>query len=156
MSGNDGASILNSILGPGSAFVGHLQTSGLVRIEGYLSGSLITDGAVVISRDARCEGPIKARMVVVGGIVKGALYASELVELLPGAMVVGDIFAPRLRLDASAVIHGDCRVAGRNEDIGKALEAFMAAHGGIPVGARESLADPRWRRSYEDTRKWTK
>ncbi len=146
MSGDKSASVLNTILGPGSAFAGHLELEGLVKIDGFFAGSLRTSGAVVISKNARVDGPIRARSVVIGGIVKGSVYALERVDLLPGAVVVGDVFAPRLSADDDCVIHGDCRVSGQRADAEAALASFIQSHGGFPPSVRTTLVDPRNRR----------
>jgi cytoskeletal protein CcmA (bactofilin family) len=141
--------LLNSILGTGSSFSGDIETKGLIRIDGFFNGSLKTDGKVVISKDARCHGPIRAASVIVGGIVKGSLFCSERVEVLSGAVVVGDIFAPRIDVQDGTQIHGDCRVSGPNADVGKTMEAFIASHGGFPPSPRESIlkggGDAPWR-----------
>jgi cytoskeletal protein CcmA (bactofilin family) len=141
-------SSLNSILGPGSALRGDIETEGLVRIDGFFSGSLRTTGTVVISREARCCGPIRAKVIVVGGIVKGNLYSTERVDLLPGAVIVGDVFAPRLSTQENAVIHGDCRISGALADPEKALAAYMDSHGRPAEGLAESMVRtvPVWRR----------
>lgn len=131
--------LLNSILGAGSSFFGDIETHGLIRIDGFFNGSLKTDGKVVISKDARCHGPMRAASIVVGGIVKGSLFCSERVEILTGAIVVGDIFAPRIDVQEGTQIHGDCRVSGPGAEIAKSMEAFIAGHGGFPASPRESL-----------------
>jgi cytoskeletal protein CcmA (bactofilin family) len=154
MPNDKSASILNTILGPGSSFMGHIEMEGLVRIDGFYSGSLRTSGTVVISADARFEGPIRARSVVVGGIVKGGVYATEHVDLLPGAVVVGDVFSPLLNADESAVIHGDCRISGPTDDPEAALAAFMRDHGGFPGSVRAVLLDQRQQRPEENQWLW--
>jgi cytoskeletal protein CcmA (bactofilin family) len=154
MPNDKSASILNTIIGPGSSFMGHVEMEGLVRIDGFYSGSLRTTGTVVISANARFEGPIRARSVVVGGIVKGGVFATERVDLLPGAVVVGDVFAPRLNADADAVIHGDCRIPGPADDPEAALAAFIRDHGGFPGSVRAVLIDQRSHRPDENQWLW--
>lgn len=139
MAANASSLLLNSLLGSGSGFSGDIDAHGLVRVDGVFSGSIKTDGKVVISKDARCRGPIRARSVIVGGIVKGNIFTTERVEILPGAIVVGDIFAPRIDVQDDTVIHGECRVTGSIPELEKALDAFVASHGGFPVGPKELL-----------------
>jgi cytoskeletal protein CcmA (bactofilin family) len=139
MSMNASSLLLNSLLGAGSSFSGDIDTHGLIRVDGIFAGSIKTDGKVVISKDARCRGPIRAKSVVVGGIVKGNIFTTERVEILSGAIVVGDIFSPRIDVQDDTVVHGECRVMGASPDLEHALDSFVASHGGFPAGPRETL-----------------
>ncbi len=148
MATNPAHLLLNSILGSGSSFSGNIETHGLIRVDGLFAGSLKTDGKVVISSQARCLGPIRASSVVVGGIVKGNIFATERIEILSGAVVVGDIYAPRIEVQQGTQLHGDCRVCGSKDGAEKDIEAFIASHGGFPPSLRESLlsgGDAPWR-----------
>lgn len=131
--------LLNSLLGAGSSFSGDIDSHGLIRVDGIFAGSIKTDGKVVVSKDARCRGPIRAKSVIIGGILKGNVFASERVDVLPGAVVVGDIFAPRIEVQDGTVVHGECRATGSIPDLEKVLDSFVASHGGFPAGPRETL-----------------
>src|SRR5512133_895227 len=139
MSMNASSLLLNTLLGSGSSFSGDIDTCGLIRLDGIFAGSIKTDGKVVISKDARCRGPIRAKSVVVGGIVKGSIFSTERVEILSGAIVVGDIFSPRIDVQDDTVIHGECRITGPIPDLERVLDSFVASHGGFPAGPRETL-----------------
>lgn len=64
-------SLVNSIVGRGTHFRGHLELSGLLRIDGDFSGSIKTQGKVIIGRGGRADCSIDAHTVVIGGIVRG-------------------------------------------------------------------------------------
>ncbi|MFW5686046.1 MAG: bactofilin family protein, partial [Spirochaetota bacterium] len=61
-------SLINSIVGPGTFFRGHLELSGLLRIDGDFSGSVKTDGRVIVGQAGRADCAIEAATVVVGGL----------------------------------------------------------------------------------------
>jgi cytoskeletal protein CcmA (bactofilin family) len=131
--------LMTAIIGPGTAFSGDLETEGVVRIDGFVRGSVKTTGNVLISEQARVEASISAQSVTVGGRVKGNIYALDRVDLLPGAVVVGDIFASRFSMDDASTIHGDCKIRGRAPDAEAELAAFMARHGGFPRSPRSTM-----------------
>ena len=107
-------SLINSIVGEGTHFRGHLDLSGLLRIDGDFSGSIKTSGRVIIGSQGRADCTINAATVVVGGVLRGNVYASEQVILLDRAIVLGNIYSPRLTADEDTIIDGSLLISGRN------------------------------------------
>lgn len=97
---------INSIVGEGTHFKGHLQLSGLLRIDGDFSGSIVTAGKVLVGKNGRADCTVEAETVVVGGILRGAIFATEKVIVLASAMVLGNIHAPRLIAEEGVLIDG--------------------------------------------------
>ena len=108
-------SFINSIVGEGTHFRGHLELAGLLRIDGDFSGSIKTKGKVLVGKDGRADCNIDAGTVVVGGIVRGTISSSEKVIILSSAMIVGDIYAPRLIVEEGVVIDGTLAIRGVGE-----------------------------------------
>lgn len=78
-----------------------------VVLAGTIDGSLdLPNHALTVAAGGRLEGPAFARTVSVAGTIRGDVTASELVEILPGARVSGDITAPRVYLDEQARFQG--------------------------------------------------
>jgi cytoskeletal protein CcmA (bactofilin family) len=103
----DGA-MLNSFIGEGTKFKGEFELDGLLRIDGDFSGIIKTKGRVLINGRAECD--IYAGTVVIGGIVKGNITATEHVEILATGMVIGDIKAPSLIIEEGVLFCGSCSV----------------------------------------------
>ena len=99
---------LNSFIGEGTKFKGEFELEGLLRIDGDFTGSIKTQGRVLINGRAECD--IYAGKVVIGGVVKGNIVATECVEILSSGMVVGDITAPSLIIEEGVLFCGNCRV----------------------------------------------
>lgn len=107
-------SFINSIIGEGTAFRGELSLNGLLRIDGDFSGTVRTTGKVLIGKSGRAECTIKAGTVVVGGIVKGNIFAEEKVIILSTGMMIGNINSPRLIAEEGVIFNGSCLV-GRQQ-----------------------------------------
>lgn len=122
-------SLVNSIIGAGSAVDGDIDVDGLLRIDGDVRGTLRVTGKVVVGSAGRVEAPIRAKSAIIGGTVKGDVYVSDRLRILTGGVVIGNIFAPRFEAEDGTVVHGDVAVSGRLEDAEKELEAFVRAHG---------------------------
>ncbi len=101
---------VHSIIGEGTRFRGEFDLKGLLRIDGDFSGVIRTQDKVLISRNGRAECSIYARVVVIGGLVKGDIFAEERVEILSTGVVMGNIETPRLIVQDDVIFHGKCRV----------------------------------------------
>ncbi len=106
------STLINSIIGAGTFFKGQLTVSGLMRVDGDISGSIKTNGRVIIGRTGRADCTIDAATVVVGGVFRGTLYASEKVIALESAIILGNIFAPRIVVETGVIIDGAMHVRG--------------------------------------------
>jgi cytoskeletal protein CcmA (bactofilin family) len=98
---------VNSLVGEGSHFRGHLEVSGLFRIDGDFSGSVKTAGRVLVGRNGRADCEIEAATVVVAGVLRGSVYCSEKLILLSSAMVFGKAFAPRIIAEEGVLLDGE-------------------------------------------------
>lgn len=104
-------SFINSIVGEGTEFRGDLKLNGLLRIDGDFSGSITTDGKILVGKNGRAECTIKAGTVVVGGVVRGNISSNEKVIILSTGMVIGNISTPRLIVEEGVVLNGNCLIS---------------------------------------------
>lgn len=107
--------LINSIVGPGTFFRGHVELSGLLRVDGDFSGSLKSDGRVIIGRAGRADCAIEAGTVVIGGVFRGEIFAAEKVVLLASAVVIGTIRSPRLVAEDGVLLTGVFEITGSVE-----------------------------------------
>jgi cytoskeletal protein CcmA (bactofilin family) len=101
-SAGKGFSLLDSQL----SVSGDLETTGSLRIEGNLDGSVLSADSVVIGVGSRISGDIHAREVVVGGTITGNVHASERVELQATAVVTGDVHTGSILVQEGGVVNG--------------------------------------------------
>ena len=121
--------LVNSIIGAGSAVDGDIDVNGLLRIDGDVRGSVRVTGKIVVGASGRVEAPIRAKSAIIGGTVKGDVYVSERLRILSGGVVIGNIFAPRFEAEEGTLVHGDVAVSGRLEGADDDLSAFVRSHG---------------------------
>lgn len=122
-------SLVNTLIGAGSAVRGDLDVEGMLRVDGDLCGSIRATGKVVIGSGGRVEASIRARSAIVGGVVKGDIYVTEQLRILAGGVVVGNIFAPHLEVDDETIVHGDLLVTGRPDRAEDELKPFVELYG---------------------------
>jgi cytoskeletal protein CcmA (bactofilin family) len=109
-------SFINSIVGEGTTFHGELRLNGLLRVDGDFSGTIRTSGKVLIGKSGRAECTIRANTVVIGGIVRGNIYAEEKVIILSTGMMIGNIHSPRLIAEEGVILNGNCLIKQEESD----------------------------------------
>lgn len=96
-----------SIIAGDLEIMGHLETRGVVKVEGRVTGNLTALEQVLVAAGAVVEGDVVTREAVIGGVVLGAIEASERVELLDTAVVTGNIITARLLIHEGGRINGE-------------------------------------------------
>lgn len=101
---------IDSLIGAGTVIEGDIAFAGGLRIDGTVRGSVRASdektATLVLSEQARVEGSVEARHVVINGTVAGPVTASEYVELLPKARVTGDVTYRAIEIHSGAIVMG--------------------------------------------------
>jgi len=95
-----------SLLDAQLVVTGDLDTSGSLRIDGKLEGSIRRADTVVLGVGAAMSGDVHAREVVIGGTIIGNVHATERVELQATAIVTGDILTQTILVQEGGVVNG--------------------------------------------------
>lgn len=104
--------LVNSIVGAGTFFKGTISVSGLLRIDGDFSGGVKSSGRVIIGRGGRADCTLDAATVVIGGVFRGTVYASDKVIALDTAIIIGNIYSPRIIAESGVILDGAMHVRG--------------------------------------------
>ncbi|BCB96395.1 hypothetical protein JZK55_13170 [Dissulfurispira thermophila] len=96
---------LEALIGSDSEFKGDITANGTLRIDGKITGNIIAD-SVILGDKASVTGDIKARCVVIGGIVEGNVNADELVEIKHTGKLFGDIHTSKLSVAEGGIFEG--------------------------------------------------
>lgn len=105
-----------SIIGAGMRVVGDISADGVVKIEGSVNGTVRAAKQVLVARGGEVEGDVVSREAIIGGEVRGAIYAEERVELQTTSVVHGDVHTKRLLIQEGGEINGVLRMG---EDVGQ-------------------------------------
>ena len=101
---------ITTILGKGSAFDGKLTFEGAVRIDGVFSGEIQTDGTLIVGETAEVKAEISASTIVIEGLVRGDISATEAIEIHAPARVYGNLATPSLVIQKGTLFEGNCRM----------------------------------------------
>jgi cytoskeletal protein CcmA (bactofilin family) len=101
---------IDSLIGAGTTVLGDVNFTGGLRVDGHVRGNIqsINDSSatLVVSERAAVDGEIRVSHVVVDGTVNGPIFASEYLELLPNAKIVGDVNYKTLEMQVGATVDG--------------------------------------------------
>ncbi len=103
-------SVIDTLVGSNSKISGDLHFDGGCHIDGAVKGSVTADAdtnsALSISEDGSVEGGVSVPYVVLNGIVRGDVVASQRVELGSTARVIGNVYYNLIEMAIGAEING--------------------------------------------------
>jgi len=125
-----------SILGEGIELVGELVFNHGLRVDGLVKGKLQSEASLVVGQHGKVEAEAHVRKVSINGEFRGAIHASERVEVHKEGKIYGDIYTPCLIIEAGAVFEGRCNMSENEVDAGgeKSVLKAVDAAGGTSTG----------------------
>lgn len=102
----------HTLIAPGTEMIGEITGTTDVAIEGDLQGEVRIDGTVRVGRGGRVRGALEARVVEIGGKVKGDVRGRERIVLDASAELFGDLSAPRVEIHEGAFFKGAVEMTG--------------------------------------------
>ena len=99
-----------SVVACGMSITGRLDTNGVVKVEGKVTGSVRAEQQVLVAKGGMVDGDILTREAIIGGEVRGAIYADERVEVQATSQINGDITTRRILLQEGGEVNGHVRM----------------------------------------------
>jgi cytoskeletal protein CcmA (bactofilin family) len=99
-----------SIIAAGMKITGDIETTGTLKLDGRVEGSVIGARQLMLGRSGIIHGNVHAGEVVLGGSVDGTISADERLELQASAVVNGDIDTKSIVVLEGARINGTVRM----------------------------------------------
>lgn len=101
---------INGLLDKGCSFEGKLTFDGVVQINGDFQGDILSDGTLVVGRDARVKANIVVDILIIDGYIEGSAEAKSRAEIHSSAQFIGEIATPRLVIDEGGILQGTSRM----------------------------------------------
>src|SRR5277367_6094232 len=128
---------IDTLIGAKTRINGDVEFNGGLHLDGYINGNvrgeLGADTFLSVSEQGCIEGSVTAPNVILNGIVKGDIEASERVELGSKARVLGNVQYSIIETAVGAQINGKL-IHRANPQGGSASRAAGVANSGIGVG----------------------
>src|SRR5271167_4475114 len=101
---------IDTLIGAKTRINGDVEFSGGLHLDGYINGNVKAEtgsGAVLSVSEQGCiEGSVAVANILLNGIVKGDIDASDRVELGPKARVLGSVHYTIIETAVGAQING--------------------------------------------------
>jgi cytoskeletal protein CcmA (bactofilin family) len=114
--GNEAGGSIN-IIGQGTVIEGEIRSTGDLRIDGTIIGSVSSKSKVVLGATGQVQGDIACQNADLSGSVKGKTVVSEMLFLKSTARVNGDISAGKLVVEVGASFTGNCNMGPMIKDL---------------------------------------
>ena len=99
---------LNGFLDAGSHMTGELRFEDTFRVDGKLTGKVISKGELVVGERGEIDGELNVGIVFVSGTVRGKVQAGIKVEVTAGGHLLADVETPALVIEDGAYFEGQC------------------------------------------------
>ncbi len=101
-------SVARNLIGNGTIIKGDIESSGDIRIDGVLTGSIRSNGKIVVGQSGVIEGEMTCQQADISGRVNAKLNCEELTSLKASAVFSGELQTARLSIEVGAVFAGKC------------------------------------------------
>lgn len=99
-----------SVIGSGMKVTGDIETTGVVRIDGTINGSIRGAKQVLLGRTGAIHGDVLADEAVLGGTVVGSVITAQRVEIQSTCSIEGDVQTKSIVVLEGGVINGTVRM----------------------------------------------
>lgn len=100
-----------AMIGENVFITGQIQAKEDLIVDGQLEGTIeALENKVTIGKNGKVKATVRAREVVIQGMVQGNVEASDKIDLRRDAHLVGDIRAARIAIEDGAVFKGSIDV----------------------------------------------
>ncbi len=117
---------LNTIIGKGTIIEGTVKVQSSLRLDGKITGQVLTTDSLIVGQNGEIEGEVRVKNAIIGGYVKGQIFASGKVVLEARSVVSGEVKTAKLAINDGARFEGHCAMTE---------EAAVKA---LPIGGKEA------------------
>ena len=106
-----------NIIGAKTVIEGDIRSSGDIRVDGILKGSVKTEGKVVLGPEGKIEGDVICQDADISGTINAKITVSKLLSLKSSAKLNGDIVTNKLSIEPGASFSGSCSMGAVIKEI---------------------------------------
>jgi len=102
---------LNGFLDSGSHLEGELRFEASFRVDGKLTGTVQSEGDLIVGESGEIEGEIQVGQLFVSGTVRGTVHASRRIQIAPSGKIFAELDTPSLVIEDGATFEGRCAMS---------------------------------------------
>lgn len=101
---------VNTVFGPETEFEGTVRYDSSLMILGRFSGTIETEGLLIIGEGAYVDADVKVGNIIIKGFIKGNIEATNTTTMLASGEIYGDIRTGSLKIADGVVWEGRCEM----------------------------------------------
>lgn len=110
---SDSDGVLRNHLAAGTSVKGDIVTTGDIRIDGNVDGSVVADGKLVVGNTGKITGNIQATTSNVSGAIEGVMDVAEMLKVQATGKISGEITYGKLMVEPGAELEGRLTIKGK-------------------------------------------
>lgn len=99
---------IDTVIADDIDFKGTLTFKNSLKIKGNFIGKIITEGQLIIGREASVSADVQAGVISISGDINGKLKASQRIEMFQKSRVNADIVTPDILMESGSIFNGIC------------------------------------------------
>ena len=109
------ASNVETLIGKTTRLSGTISSDGSIRVEGSFEGTIESKSDVFIGPLGKVKADITAKNITISGNVEGNMFVDEKLEMMPGAVLNGDVVSKKLVIEDGAIFKGRSETKTTND-----------------------------------------
>lgn len=102
---------VRNLIGKDTVIKGDVESSGDIRVDGKLVGSLKSNGKILVGPTGCIEGDLTCKQAEISGMVKGILKCDEITTLKATSKVEVELITKQLCIEVGAIFTGKCQMS---------------------------------------------
>ena len=94
----------------GSVIKGNMESSHSIRVDGFVTGDLISKEKIIIGQKGEIGGNLNGSDITLEGFINGDVIADGMLQLTSNSKVFGKIFAKEISIEKGAELSGKVTV----------------------------------------------
>lgn len=100
-----------NLISTGTDINGDIISTGDIRIDGTVTGTLNTKGKIVVGPTGKVKGEVICKNSEISGTIEGKITVSQLLNLKSSCRILGDITTSKLSIEPGAKFSGNCKMS---------------------------------------------
>lgn len=108
-------SATRNLIGNGTIIKGEIESAGDIRIDGTVTGTVRSNGKIVIGQSGLVEGEMECQQADISGNIKARLKVEGLTSMKASAVFEGELITAKLAIEVGAQFSGKCEMLQPNQ-----------------------------------------
>lgn len=108
-------SATRNLIGNGTMIKGEIESAGDIRIDGTVTGTVRSNGKIVIGQSGMVEGEMECQQADISGNIKARLKVEGLTSMKASAAFEGELITAKLAIEVGAQFSGKCEMLQPNQ-----------------------------------------